>query len=145
MPSSDSETTRWFECHVQPHESLLRAWLQSPFASEGDIDDVVQEAYARMLRARERGAVISPKAFLFTVARNLALDRVRHRHVIHLEPLVENEALSVLEEDDGIPESVARNQELELLTQAIQSLPNRCRRIFNITRRTAGCSAAAFF
>lgn len=130
---------------MQPHESLLRAWLQSPFASEGDIDDVVQEAYARMLRARERGAVISPKAFLFTVARNLALDRVRHRHVIHLEPLVENEALSVLEEDDGIPESVARNQELELLTQAIQSLPNRCRRIFNITRRTAGCSAAAFF
>ena len=54
---------------------------------------------------------------------------------------MENEALSVLGEDDGIPESVARNQELELLTQAIQSLPDRCRRIFTL-RKVYGLSQA---
>jgi RNA polymerase sigma-70 factor (ECF subfamily) len=141
MPPRDSEHSLWFDEHVRPHEPMLRAWLRSRFASEGDIDDVVQEAYMRLLRAREQGAVESPKAFLFAVARNLALDRLRRRQVARTEPLAENEALAVLEEGDGIPETVARNQELELLTEAIQSLPDRCRQIFTL-RKVYGLSQA---
>ena len=53
--------------------------------------------------------------------------------------LAENEALSVLEEGDGIPETIARNQELEILTEAIQSLPDRCRQIFTL-RKVYGLS-----
>lgn len=131
----------WFQQHVQPHEPMLRAWLQSRFSDDGDIDDIVQETYVRILRARGRGDVESPKAFLFAVARNLALDRLRHRRVARTESLVENEALSVLEESDGIPETIARNQELEILTEAIQSLPDRCRRIFTL-RKVYGLSQA---
>jgi RNA polymerase sigma-70 factor (ECF subfamily) len=52
---------------------------------------------------------------------------------------VENEVLSVLEEGSGIPETVAHNQELELLTAAIQSLPDRCRQIFTL-RKVYGIS-----
>ncbi len=118
---------------------MLRAWLRSRFASETDIEDIVQEAYVRLLRARENAHVTSPKAFLFAVARNIALDRHRHRQVARAEPLVESEALAVLEEGDGIPETVAHNQELELLTEAIQSLPDRCRQIFTL-RKVYGLS-----
>src|SRR3712207_7455445 len=50
----------------------LRAWLTNRFPSERDIDDIVQEAFVRILRARSRGDVQSPKAFLFATARNLA-------------------------------------------------------------------------
>lgn len=139
MPPRDSEQSHWFDEHVRPHEPMLRGWLRSRFTSETDIDDVIQEVYVRLLRAREQGEVTSPKAFLFAVARNLALDRLRHRAVSRAEPLVENEALSVLEEGDGIPETIARNQELELLTEAIQSLPDRCRRIFTL-RKVYGLS-----
>ena len=128
---SDAE---WFATHVQPHEPMLRAWLRARFTGEDDIDDVVQETYARLLRARSRGTVESPRAFLFTVARNLALDRARRRQALRLEPLAENEGLSVLEEGEGIPETIAHHQELELLTEAIQSLPDRCRRIFTLRK-----------
>jgi hypothetical protein len=68
MPPPDSELGQWFAAHVQPHEPVLRAWLRSRFKSETDLDDVVQETYLRLLRARERGEVTSPKAFLFAVA-----------------------------------------------------------------------------
>ena len=131
--------TRWFAEHVQPHEAMLRAWLRNQFRSEDDIDDLVQETYLRLLRAREQAEVTSPKAFLFAVARNLALDRLRHREVLPTKSLVENEVLSVLEEGSGIPETVAHNQELELLTAAIQSLPDRCRQIFTL-RKVYGIS-----
>lgn len=93
----------------------------------------------RVLRAHDRGDVSSAKAFLFATARNLALDRVRHRHVARAEHLVENDALHVLEEGEGIPETLSRNQELEILTQAIQSLPDRCRQIFTL-RKVYGLS-----
>ena len=139
VPPQDPESAAWFELHVHPHEAMLRAWLRSRFASEDDIDDVVQETYVRLLKARERGEVTSPKSFLFAVARNLALDRLRHREVLRTEPLVESEDLHVLEEGGGIPETIAHNQELELLTEAIQSLPDRCRQIFTL-RKVYGLS-----
>jgi DNA-directed RNA polymerase specialized sigma24 family protein len=72
MPPEDPEISRWFQRNVQPHEPMLRAWLRSRFSSENDIDDIVQESYVRLLRARDTGALNSPKAFLFAIARNLA-------------------------------------------------------------------------
>ena len=139
MSSPDSEPARWFAERVQPHEPMLRAWLRSRFKSEDDIDEVVQETYLRLLRAREQSEVASPKAFLFAVARNLALDRFRHREAVPMESLVESEARSVLEEGDDTPETIAHHQELELLTEAIQSLPDRCRHIFTL-RKVYGLS-----
>ena len=78
MPQPDSELGQWFATRVQPHEPVLRAWLRSRFRTEDDLDDLVPESSLRLLRARERGEVTSPKAFLFTVARNRGPDRCRH-------------------------------------------------------------------
>jgi RNA polymerase sigma factor (sigma-70 family) len=136
---SDFNESRWFAEHLQPHESMLRAWLVNRVAVRAEIDDIVQEAFVRVLRARQQGEVQSPKAFLFATARNLVLDAIRHRRVARTEPLVENEALAVLDEGEAIPEAVARNQELALLTEAIQSLPDRCRQVFTL-RKVYGLS-----
>lgn len=118
---------------------MLRAWLQSRFREGMDLDDILQEAYLRVLRAHADGHLQSPKAFLFAIARNLALDRLRHRQVARHEPLVKNEQWDVLFDDADVAETVARNQELELLTEAIQSLPDRCRQVFTL-RKVYGMS-----
>lgn len=129
-----SEESRWFAEELQPHEPILRAWLRGRFGAQVEIDDLVQEAYVRVLQARAAGPLGSPKAFLFTTARNLALDRLRRHEVSRTEPLGQIDSLHVLDERDGIPETVARNQELALLTEAIQSLPARCRQIFTLRK-----------
>lgn len=136
---SDFNASRWFAEHLQPHESLLRAWLFSRVQGVADVDDIVQEAYVRVLRAREHGEVRSPKAFLFATARNLVLDAMRRARVARTEPLVENEALAVLDDATGAPEALVRDQELALLTEAIQSLPERCRQVFTL-RKVYGLS-----
>lgn len=137
----ESAQSRWFTEHVLPHEPMLRAWLHSRFPAGVEIDDVVQEAFLRVIRAHERGQLDSPKAFLFATARNLALDRIRHGQVARTTPLVENEGWDVLYDADDVTETVARNQELELLTEAIQSLPDRCRQVFTL-RKVYGMSQA---
>ncbi len=53
---------------------MLRAWLRAKFPSLTDPDDLVQETFSRVLQARGTAPIASAKAFLFTTARNLALD-----------------------------------------------------------------------
>src|SRR5262245_37121045 len=52
VDSPQSDTARWFAAEVQPHEPTLRAWLAQRFQGLAEIDDVVQEACLRVLRAR---------------------------------------------------------------------------------------------
>ena len=120
---------------------MLRAWLHSRFPTDLDIDDIMQEAYMRVLQAREDTPMQSPTAFLFATARNLALDQVRRRQIVRFEPLVETASWTVLDDGEDIPEIVAHNQELETLTEAIQSLPDRCRQIFTL-RKVYGMAQA---
>lgn len=134
VPPENSEPARWFAEHLQPHEAMLRAWLRGQVTSADEVDDIVQEAYVRVLQARETQALDSPKAFLFATARNLALGRLRHRRVTENFALTETTAPGVLEDETDVPRAVARAQELELLTQAIQSLPTRCRQIITLRR-----------
>ncbi len=135
MPPQDSPEARWLAEHLSPHEPMLRAWLAARFPGLGEIDDIIQDAYTHVLAARARGTEMrSPKAFLFATARNRALAFVRAHAAHRTEALAENDALTVLDDNDGIPEAVARNQELELLTQAIQSLPARCRQVLTLRR-----------
>jgi DNA-directed RNA polymerase specialized sigma24 family protein len=68
----------WFAKEVQPHDAQLKAYLRGAFPSVRDVDDVVQESYLRVWLARATQPIQSTRAFLFRVARNLALDFVRH-------------------------------------------------------------------
>ena len=120
---------------VQPHRPALRAWLLARFPTLPDVDDLVQETFARVYRARQSITIQSTRALLFATARNLALDAVRRQRVVAFEPFTDNPDSPVLADGSDVVASVNKQQELELLTQAIQSLPQRCRQIF--TLRTA--------
>lgn len=134
MPPSDPETAKWFAAEVQPHGGALRSYLRGKFPGHPDIEDLMQETYARLLQAREQGVVRAPKAFLFTTARNAAFDYFRRRKIVTIDGLAELETLPVLEDRPGIPEAVAHDQELQLLAQAIEALPTRCRHVITLRK-----------
>lgn len=121
---------------------MLRAWLRSQFPVQAEVDDIVQEAFVRVLQARANGEVRSPKAFLFVTARNLALMQLRHRAVAKEDALTETELWGILDESVDVPAAVTRAEELETLTKAIQSLPARCRQILTL-RKIYGLSQKA--
>lgn len=113
---------------------MLRGWLQSRFSHQIDVDDIVQESLMRVLQARERTELKSPKAFFFATARNLAMDVVRRSKIVQFNSLTENELSDVLDDSESSSEEIERSEELELLTKAIQSLPSKCRRIFTLRK-----------
>jgi RNA polymerase sigma factor (sigma-70 family) len=134
VSSTPPDDKLWFTKELLPHETMLRAWLRNRFPSLPDVDDLVQEAYTRVLQARHAAPIASPKAFLFATARNVALDLCRRQQVAGLQSITEIEKQSVLEDMPGALETVSRHQELELLTQAIQSLPERCRQVLTLRK-----------
>lgn len=124
-----SSSSRWFADEVQPHERSLRSYLRAKFRELPDVDDLVQETYLRLLRAREKAPVRRPKSLLFATARNAAVDFFRRRRVVTIDSLADIERLSVLEDRPNAAESLCHDQELQLLADAIQTLPPRCREV----------------
>jgi RNA polymerase sigma factor (sigma-70 family) len=140
MPAPDSDDARWFSENVLPHEVSLRAYLRRRVAGLAEVDDVVQETFLRILRARRGRPIRSIRGFVFSVAQRLVVDAVRsvRRRGIH-EPVTENRALNVITEERNAAELVSLRQELELLAEAIDALPRRCREIV-ILRKLEGLS-----
>ena len=132
MDSTNVDSSLWFLTEVQPYRPALQAWLLARFPTLPDVDNLVQEAFVRALHARETGNIRSSRAFLFATARNLALDAVRRQRVVRFEPITDTSESSVLADDTDVAANITKQQELELLTHAIQSLPGRCRQILTL-------------
>ena len=94
-----------------------------------EAQDLVQEAYSRLLSRFGQRPIDNPRALLYEIARNLLIDRHRQRLVRQHESdqvLAEHRAPASTE-----PEAImAGRQRLEVLLAAIEALPPRCREAF---------------
>jgi RNA polymerase sigma-70 factor (ECF subfamily) len=124
------DQAKWFTEEILPHERVLRAHLRGAFPAVRDVDDVVQESFLRVWRARAAQPVRQARAFLFRVARNLALDLVRREARSPLVPVADPAALGVADERADAIAGLDDARRIELLTEAVGALPPRCREIF---------------
>jgi RNA polymerase sigma factor (sigma-70 family) len=139
MSSEKSEQARWFTEQVSPHEPSLRAYLRGSFPSVRDVDDVMQESLLRVWRARAAQPILSARAFLFKVARHVALDLVRRDRSSPIDAVGDLSALPVIEDRLGVAESADINEKVHLLAEAVAALPYRCREIV-VLRKLKGLS-----
>ncbi len=128
-PPSHTEHARWFTDQVQPHEPALRAYLKNSFPAVRDVDDVVQESYLRVWHERAAKPVHFAKAFLFKVARHLAIDLARRGNISPVEAVGDLDALNVIQEGSSVVDAVSLREKTRLLAEAIDDLPARCREI----------------
>ena len=122
-------TDRWFVEEVYPHESQLRGFLHRQFPTLRDTDDLVQESYLRILRARRAGRIKSVKSYLFGIARNAALSLFRRKRVTQEISVGDFGALEVMEDEVDVVAVVSTRQELALVVEAMDRLPARCREV----------------
>ncbi len=103
------------------------------------MDDVVQESYLRVWRRQLARPIQSAKAFLFQVARNLAIDAIRHQQVAKLDSLEVAEECPIGEGSRDAAAQLCYEEKIELLAAAFVSLPPRCREIMTL-RKIKGLS-----
>lgn len=121
-------------------EGLLRAYLFRFVRNSADVDELLQETYAKLLMASAAGGEVrSVRALALTIARNVALDWIRHRDVVPIELVSDLAALDVLDEKAQVEDIVNAHQELALLSEVLAELPRRVRQAFTL-RRVYGLS-----
>jgi RNA polymerase sigma-70 factor (ECF subfamily) len=110
------------------HNRALVAFLQCRLNSWSDAQEVAQEAYVRLVTMERPEQVESLRAYLYRVATNLAVDRLRMRQVredhpldppdddLHLAPIPERHA--------------AATGKLHALHEALRELPVKTGRAF---------------
>lgn len=128
QPSRTAEQSRWFTEEVQPHENALRKFLRGRVPSTADVDDVVQDSYLKLLKARP-GEITSVKAYLFTIARNTASKLFRKEKIYSSVPVNELPAWRILDGGQDVVEFANTRLQDELIAEAIAELPGRCRKI----------------
>jgi RNA polymerase sigma-70 factor (ECF subfamily) len=131
-PMADDRNDRgaMIEAIFREHNPSLLRFLQARLASAQDAREVAQEAYVRLLQLDSPGAIGFLRAYLFKTAANLATDRLRHRRVAQLS--VEREFFNL---DPPSPmDTVAAQQDLEVLSAAMDELSPKCREVFMLRR-----------
>lgn len=138
MSASFLDRAQWLAKAVCPHEPALRRWLaQRTLAVE--LDDIVQEAYARLALLPSIEHIQNPRAYFFRTALAILVNEVRRARIVPIEAVAELDRLEV-ESLAATPDREAEGrQELRLLAEAIAQLPPRCREVF-VARRVHGMS-----
>lgn len=129
FPASPDDGTRWFVDEVQAHRRQLKCYLQRAYPYINDVDDVIQESYLRVWKARAIEPIQSARAFLFRVARNVMIDVLRRRRSAPVDSLGNLAELLVQDEAPGAAESLALQENIEQLAAALDTLPPRGREI----------------
>ncbi len=119
-----------YRATIAPLHRYLSRLLGSTHAAE----DVAQDAYLKYHDASSRGPVASPRGFLFTVGRRLALNRLRSVRRDPAggtdSPFLEYAASSA----PSVERIVEARSELELLEKLLHDLSPACRQVFLLRR-----------
>jgi RNA polymerase sigma-70 factor (ECF subfamily) len=130
-PKRRSATTRgeWFAEHVLPYEPKVRAWLGRAGWTAEEIEDLIQESYAK-LAACQFEAIRNPGGFFFQTVRNAATSAVRRRQIVSIRTIADVEKLGAADPAPDPEEKLSGYEDLMRLKDAIESLPPACRRVF---------------
>jgi RNA polymerase sigma factor (sigma-70 family) len=129
----------WFVREVLPHEAALLRYLARVWPDATEIQDIRHDAYVRILEGAHRLRPTAPKSLLFSIARNLMIDRARRSRIVPIDLLGDLDSLNVLV-DEVTPERRASiREQLVRVTAAVNRLPAKCREVLWL-RRVEGFS-----
>ncbi|HUJ42404.1 MAG TPA: sigma-70 family RNA polymerase sigma factor [Opitutaceae bacterium] len=106
----------------------LRRYLARFLGDATEAQDIAHDAYLRVYPAEGKRPAERPEALLYTTARRLAINRIKHRRIA---PFVRNglEPETMASPAPGVVQQVMARQELRRLEQAIRQLPPGCRAV----------------
>lgn len=131
----------WFLREVWPLEAILMQYLRQNWHDQAGTEDLLHDVYVRVYEAARAGFPEHPKAFVFTIARNLLISRVRQRNVVPIEAVADFESMGLAIDAPGPEQITIGRDELRRLEIAIEELPPQCRKVV-MMRRVDGLSRA---
>jgi RNA polymerase sigma-70 factor (ECF subfamily) len=128
-----------FERLFSIYFSRLHAFATKVVRDDGIAEDIVQEVFVKVWEKREQILSLHVEAFLFRLVRNRCIDYIKFLKVVNnrMEKLGISSKIEELYRIDfvGNEPYVLIEEELKVqIEKTIQSLPERCREVFILSR-----------
>lgn len=125
---------RAFDQLYERHERHLFGFICAHLADRAEAEDVLHETFMTMLRECRAGRVAgNPRAWLFQVARNVCLNRLRTRR--RADDAASSLATAPAEPPQQPHERVEQAQAAQALTRAVAKLPPPLAELYHLRAR----------
>lgn len=119
------------------NNTFLKKFVRRFLYREQDIEDVVQEVYLKAFTTEKERSIEQPKAFLFSIAKNLALNELNRKsrqmtgYLEECQPEMTEQGTPTTEHE------IQAQQSLGKYCEAVAELPDKSRRVY-ILRKVHG-------
>ncbi|MCP3734308.1 RNA polymerase sigma factor [Sphingomonas sp. RP10(2022)] len=137
--TDDAATKRWFTQEVLPLERDLVRFIARHCRDGADIADVRQEVYERALTGARADALRSTRAYLFTIARHVLIDRARRAKIVSFEQIADIDTVDWDHDAFAQDRHMTARDELRRAMLGLEQLPPRCREVVRL-RKVEGLS-----
>ncbi len=141
MTSENDQRREWFCREVLPLDRMLRAYAVRYCSAADDAQDLVHEAFAKLIVYEGWRSVDNAQAFATSTLRNLALTRLRRKKIVSMNVFADLDRLGLADEMPTADRILEAREEFHLIAGFIRELPEKCRRVF-ILRKICGFSHA---
>lgn len=135
----DDTLRRWFRESVLPHEAALVRFVARNCRDEAEVTDIRQQVYERALRGASEALPASTRHYIFTIARNLLIDRARRAKIVSFEQVADLETLGWDGDLMAAERQIEARDELRRAMAGLEKLPARCREVVRL-RKVEGLS-----
>lgn len=116
------------------NSSYLRKFLRRFLSRQQDIEDVAQEAYLKAYTIEQGKPIEHPRAFLFTIAKNIAINELNKKAQQVTDYIEECTHQPVMEYAASAEYELEAQQSLGIHCEAVAALPEQCRRVYLLRR-----------
>lgn len=136
---TNSALNAWFRLEVLPREPVLTRFIGRHWRSSDEVLDIRQDVYERALLGASRALPDLPGPYIFTVARNVMINRGRRAKIVMIDLVAELE--QVVPDADWLTPArhVEAREELRRVEAGLDVLPPRCREVLRL-RKVEGLS-----
>ena len=113
------------------HQEALLGYIRKRCSDDAEAEDLLQDLYIKLSDQSEQSEIKYPKAYLYRMANNLAIDFQRRRaRIVDADPEVAFEQV-----DEASPEKqLVQEQKLAIVIAAVNELPEKTRQVFKMQR-----------
>jgi RNA polymerase sigma-70 factor (ECF subfamily) len=135
--SPRDERALWLSRFVLPHEPALRSWLARRSIAGLEVDDIVQETYAKLSNVDDVSLIANVRSYMFTAAHSIMSSHLRRSRIVSITSYASIEEFGLPDEAADPEQNLLAHDELQRLGQLIAAMPPRVREVL-ILRRIDG-------
>jgi RNA polymerase sigma-70 factor (ECF subfamily) len=133
-PVEQDARRAWFRREILPLEPELRAYARRLAHDDARAEDLLHDAFARIIAVETWREVDSPAAFATRTLRNVAYDLARRQKVVAIDFVADLEVFGLADTGPDPEAALVARDELRRLRAIVERLPEQCRRVFTLRK-----------